>query len=244
MMFFKTTIEDSGLFRGYTDWHSHLLPGVDDGIKTFDDALHILRRYEELGVSHVWLTPHVMEDYPNRPADLRDRFAELIGKYSGNIQLHLGSENMLDCLFERRLETNDLLPITDEADHLLVETSYFSEPVNFWETIDLIQCRGYHVVLAHPERYRYMDHRDYIRLKEKNVKFQLNVPSLSGFYGRQAHDNAKWLLSKGYYDLSGFDLHSVKSLDFILHSKVRKSLLSAVNALQRRHNIGYVSPPH
>ena len=85
MMFFKTTIEDSGLFRGYTDWHSHLLPGVDDGIKTFDDALHILRRYEELGVSHVWLTPHVMEDYPNRPADLRDRFAELIGKYSGNI---------------------------------------------------------------------------------------------------------------------------------------------------------------
>ena len=54
--------------------------------------------------------------------------------------------------------------ITDEADHLLVETSYFSEPVNFWETIDLIQCRGYHVVLAHPERYRYMDHRDYILL--------------------------------------------------------------------------------
>ena len=51
-------------------------------------------------------------------------------------------------------------------------------------------------------------------------------------------DNAKWLLSKGYYDLSGFDLHSVKSLDFILHSKVRKSLLSAVQALQGRHNIG------
>ncbi|MDY4554757.1 MAG: hypothetical protein SO468_00985 [Prevotella sp.] len=43
MMFFKTTIEDSGLFRGYTDWHSHLLPGVDDGIKTFDDSLYILR---------------------------------------------------------------------------------------------------------------------------------------------------------------------------------------------------------
>ena len=133
------------------------------------------------------------------------------------------------------METDDLLPITDEADHLLVETSYFSEPVNFWETIDLIQCRGYHVVLAHPERYRYMDHRDYIRLKEKNVKFQLNVPSLTGFYGRQAHDNAKWLLSKGYYDLSGFDLHSVKSLDFILHSKVRKSLLSAITAIAQPH---------
>ena len=228
MMFFKTTIEESGLFRGYTDWHSHLLPGVDDGIKNFDDALHILRRYEELGVSRVWLTPHVMEDFPNRPADLRQRFDELMAKYSGNIQLRFGSENMLDCLFERRLESGDLLPITDDGDHLLVETSYFSQPVNFWELIDLIQCRGYHVVLAHPERYRYMERRDYIRLKEQNVKFQLNVPSLSGFYGRQAHDNAKWLLSKGFYDLSGFDLHSVKALDFILSSKVRKSHLAAV----------------
>lgn len=228
-MFFKTTIEESGLFRGYTDWHSHLLPGVDDGIKNFDDALHILRRYEELGVSRVWLTPHVMEDFPNRPADLRQRFDELIAKYSGNIQLRLGSENMLDCLFERRLESGDLLPITDDGDHLLVETSYFSQPVNFWELIDLIQCRGYHVVLAHPERYRNMERRDYIRLKEQNVKFQLNVPSLSGFYGRQAHDNAKWLLSKGFYDFSGFDLHSVKALDFILKSKVRKSRLMMID---------------
>ena len=228
-MFFKTTIEESGLFRGYTDWHSHLLPGVDDGIKNFDDALHILRRYEELGVSRVWLTPHVMEDFPNRPADLRQRFDELMAKYSGTIQLRLGSENMLDCLFERRLESGDLLPITDDGDHLLVETSYFSQPVNFWELIDLIQCRGYHVVLAHPERYRYMERRDYIRLKEQNVKFQLNVPSLSGFYGRQAHDNAKWLLSKGFYDLSGFDLHSVKALDFILKSKVRKSRLMMID---------------
>lgn len=228
-MFFKTTIEESGLFRGFTDWHSHLLPGVDDGIKNFDDALHILRRYEELGVSRVWLTPHVMEDFPNRPADLRQRFDELMSKYSGNIQLRLGSENMLDCLFERRLESGDLLPITDDGDHLLVETSYFSQPVNFWELIDLIQCRGYHVVLAHPERYRYMERRDYIRLKEQNVKFQLNVSSLSGFYGRQAHDNAKWLLSKGFYDLSGFDLHSVKALDFILKSKVRKSRLMMID---------------
>ena len=229
MIFFKTTIEESGLFRGYTDWHSHLLPGVDDGIKNFDDALHILRRYEELGVSRVWLTPHVMEDFPNRPADLRQRFDELMAKYSGNIQLRLGSENMLDCLFERRLESGELLPITDDGDHLLVETSYFSQPVNFWELIDLIQCRGYHVVLAHPERYRYMERRDFIRLKEQNVKFQLNVPSLSGFYGRQAHDNAKWLLSKGFYDLSGFDLHSVKALDFILKSKVRKSRLMMID---------------
>lgn len=229
-MFFKTTIEASGLFRGYTDCHSHLLPGVDDGIKSLDDTLHILRRYEELGVRCVWLTPHVMEDYPNRPADLRQRFDELMAKYSGNIQLRLGSENMLDNLFERRLESGDLLPITDDGDHLLVETSYFSQPVNFWELIGRIQSCGYHVVLAHPERYRYMEHRDYIRLKEQNVKFQLNVPSLSGFYGRQAQANAKWLLSKGFYDLSGFDLHSVKALDFILKSKVRKSHLAAVGS--------------
>lgn len=227
-MFFKTTIERSGIYEGYTDWHSHLLPGVDDGIKSMEDAILILKRYEELGVKRVWFTPHVMEDYPNRTDDLRRRFEEMKTRYDGEVELRLGAENMLDCLFEQRLEADDLLPITDEGDHLLVETSYFNKSVNFWDTIERIQRKGYHVVLAHPERYRYMDGCDYMRLKEMNVKFQLNVPSLTGFYGRQAMHNAKWILKRGLYDLTGFDLHSVRALEFILNARIKKKEIKKV----------------
>ena len=220
MLIFKKRLEDTHLFSGYTDWHSHLLPGVDDGIKTTEDSLKILDRYEKLGVKRVWLTPHIMEDMPNTTSSLKQRFDELKSHYSGNIELCLASENMLDNVFEERLESNDLLPISDSADHLLVETSYFNAPFNFWAILETIQKKGYYVLLAHPERYRYMDTDDYDRLKEMNVKLQLNVPSLTGFYGHDAKHKAEWLLKKGYYNTTGFDLHSVKSMNFILGQSV------------------------
>lgn len=113
MWFFKkrVSLKDSGIFDGFTDWHSHILPGVDDGVQTMDESLEILHLYEELGVKTVWLTPHIMEDIPNTTAYLRERFAELKAAYDGRIELHLAAENMLDNLFEERLENNDLLPL-------------------------------------------------------------------------------------------------------------------------------------
>ena len=105
----RIPLKDSGIFKNFTDCHSHILPGVDDGVQTMEEALEILRLYEELGIKSVWLTPHIMEDMPNTTLHLRERYAELQATYSGPIKLHLASENMLDNLFEERLEKNDLL---------------------------------------------------------------------------------------------------------------------------------------
>ena len=120
----KESLIESGLFEGFTDWHSHILPGVDDGIKTIEDSLKVLTEYERLGIKKVWLTPHIMEDYPNETSDLRERFEDLKNKWGGKMELRLASENMLDNLFEERLQKNDFLPIGEEGDHMLVETSY------------------------------------------------------------------------------------------------------------------------
>ncbi|MDE7335811.1 MAG: capsular biosynthesis protein, partial [Muribaculaceae bacterium] len=95
---------------GLTDWHSHILPGVDDGVETLEESLEILAGYEELGIRQVWLTPHIMEDLPNTPAKLRARFEQLCQAYSGPLKLHLAAENMIDNLFLQRLEADDLLP--------------------------------------------------------------------------------------------------------------------------------------
>ena len=191
---------------GFIDWHSHILPGVDDGVQTMEDALTILRRYEELGVAEVWLTPHIMEDIPNTTDELRQRFAELQSAYTGNVKLHLGAENMLDHLFDERLAKGDLLPIGDNG--LLVETSYFSPPISLYGTLGQIKSKGYTPVLAHPERYMYMEEGDYCRLKNDGVKFQLNLFSLEGLYGQYVYDKAKWLKRKGFYDYIGTDIHN------------------------------------
>ena len=209
----KQSFADCGIFHGFTDWHSHILPGVDDGAQSMDESLDILRLYERFGVKTVWLTPHVMEDIPNTTAHLRKRFAELQAAYSGSTELRLASENMLDNLFEERLEKNDLLPLGGNGDHLLVETSYFNPPMDLYGVLGRIRSKGYHPILAHPERYVYMTKNDCRRLKDTGVKFQLNLFSLVGAYEAQVRSRAEWLLEKGLYDLTGCDTHRLSQLE-------------------------------
>lgn len=190
-----------------TDWHSHVLPGVDDGIKTLGESLKVLEHFDSLGIDTLWLTPHIMEDIPNTTAKLRQRFDELQDAWKGKLRLRLAAENMLDPLFEERLAARDLLPIGDAGDHLLVETSYVAPPMNMNGMIDSIFSAGYFPVLAHPERYRYMNEKEYLELRQKGVKFQLNYVSLVGGYGETARKKSIWLLKKGMIDLAGSDLH-------------------------------------
>ncbi|MBQ0023157.1 MAG: capsular biosynthesis protein [Prevotellaceae bacterium] len=224
MFFFskKYKLIETKVLDGATDWHSHILPGVDDGIDKMDEALEVLSYYESIGVRDVWLTPHIMEDIPNTTDELRDRFEELRKAYGGTVNLHLAAENMIDNLFVERLEAGDLLPIGEKGDHLLVETSYFQPPIDLWGTIRHIQEKGYYPILAHPERYGYMDDADYDRLKGMKVKFQMNLCSLAGAYGKSAQERAKMLLSKGYYNFFGSDLHRLSHFREAINSKALK----------------------
>lgn len=214
------SLEESGVFRGFTDWHCHILPGVDDGAQTMGEALQILAEYERLGIKEVWLTPHIMEDIPNTTLHLRERFAELQAAYHGNVALNLASENMLDNLFEERLEKNDLLPIGKDGKHLLVETSYFNPPIDLHNVLLRIKSKGYYPVLAHPERYLYMNECEYRKLKSKGVCLQLNQFSIFGLYGKASQKRAKMLQKQGMYDYVGTDLHEISTLQNILKAKV------------------------
>lgn len=216
----KQTLAESGFFKGFTDWHCHILPGVDDGVQTMDEALTILAEYERLGIAEVWLTPHIMEDIPNTTAHLRKRFAELQAAYTGSVALHLAAENMLDPLFEQRLAAGDLLPLGPEGNRLLVETSYFNPPIDLYGMLERIKSAGYHPVLAHPERYLYMSPADYRKLKQAGIEFQLNLPSLTGLYGPTAKKKAEALHKHNLYNYSGTDLHSIKQLKTIISKTI------------------------
>lgn len=216
----KQSLEESGFFRDFTDWHCHILPGVDDGVQSMDEALQILAEYERLGIKKVWLTPHIMEDMPNTTRHLRERFNELKAVYQGNVVLNLASENMLDNLFEERLNKNDLLPIGKEGKHLLVETSYFNPPIGLHNIFLRINSKGYFPILAHPERYLYMDENEYKQLKAMGVKFQLNLFSILGLYGKDVKEKAKSLKCRRMYEYIGTDLHQVEILNSMLYRKI------------------------
>lgn len=208
----RRTLHESGALRGGTDRHSHILFGVDDGIGTAAEALSVLAYEELLSVQDVWCTPHIMEDVPNETEMLKARFVELCSLYSGPVRLHLAAEYMLDNLFVERFSRGDLLVM--ENDMLLVETSFISAPYDFYGIIGSILSAGYRPLLAHPERYIYLKTKDYATLSKMGVLFQLNLASLTGYYGKEVRIKAELLLKTGMYFAYGSDCHSVRSLKY------------------------------
>ena len=87
-----------------TDHHSHILFGVDDGLRTLEESIQVLEFMEKEGIAEVWCTSHVMEDTPNSTDELKARFEELQKAYGGSIRLHLAAEYMLDTVFEERFQ--------------------------------------------------------------------------------------------------------------------------------------------
>lgn len=218
-----------------TDWHSHLLPAVDDGVESLEESLEILDLYEKAGIAEVWLTPHIMEDVPNTPAMLCQAFDGLRKAYNGSITLHLAAENMLDGLFAERFDAGALLPIGKDAKTLLVETSYFNPPVRLGETLNKIKSAGYFPLLAHPERYNYIeDLSSYRRLKEQGVMFQLNLLSVLGYYGPVVQDKAETMLGKGMYDRVGTDLHRRAQFDILTTAKVSRKVHFQLSELMQK----------
>lgn len=220
------TLDRCSFFEGYTDCHCHILPGVDDGFKTMEDSLEILSTYAEAGIRKVWLTPHIMEDMPNTPESLSESFEELRSAYTGPVELCLAAENMMDVLFKKRFAENNLLTLGQ--DMLLVETSYFSPPMDLHKILSKIKSIGLNPLLAHPERYMYMDMDEYTGLKDEGIRFQLNLLSLSGAYGNKVKEKAEKMLKKGYYDFSGTDLHRKSMFEGIRTHAVPKKLAALI----------------
>lgn len=227
----KRTIAQENLLADGTDHHSHILPGVDDGIATKNEALQALQALATTGIKELWLTPHIMEDFPNTPAALQERFATLQSSYSGPITLHLAAEYMIDNQFHELLENGNLLPIGNTGNHLLVETSYFTPPMELNATLQRIKSKGYHPLLAHPERYMYMDNSQYRTLHESGVKMQLNILSLAGAYGRAVAKKAAWLLKNNMYTVAGSDLHCSDALTIINNTPVDTKQSEALREL-------------
>ncbi|WP_373135850.1 tyrosine-protein phosphatase [Phocaeicola plebeius] len=231
-LFSRETIAESDILKGVTDYHSHILPGVDDGVMTTEEAFELLSVYEELGIRTIWLTPHVMEDYPNKTDILRERFKSFsicYNQYSQNpVTLCLASENMVDSLFMHRLGKEDLLPIIDSK-HLLIETSCYIPPFNFTKLLEQIIHKGYIPVLAHPERYCYLSAmQEYEELHHAGVRLQLDMASIVGAYGEDVRCKALALLQKGYYSLIGTDTHHLESFMKWINIPVKKTVLKSL----------------
>jgi protein-tyrosine phosphatase len=194
------------------DMHSHLLPGIDDGAEDIENSLELIRGMRDLGYKKLITTPHVMWDmYKNTHEVILEKLAEVqaaVKRAGIDVQIHAAAEYFLDEHVEELLRNKvPLLTIKDNM--VLTEFSMAFPSMNIKEILFEMEMQGYQPIIAHPERYTYLEkNKDFYReLKDVGCLFQLNILSLGGHYGRSVTELAHYLLKNDYYNLLGTDLH-------------------------------------
>ncbi len=204
------------------DLHSHLLPGLDDGVKSIEETIYILKSLRTLGYEKVITTPHVMSDhYPNSDEQILIRLNEVnqrLKRHNLGIQLEAAAEYYLDEQFVSRIQNGEKV-LTFHDNYLLFETAFINKPAFLEDAVFMMNTNGYQPVLAHPERYVYLlSNRNLIeKLKSMNVLFQINLLSLFGYYSNEVKKSAQFLLKLNAVDLIGTDCHSALQADEIVN---------------------------
>lgn len=213
--FFKRKIENN-IPALNIDLHSHLIPAIDDGSKNMEESIKILKALEKAGYYKVITTPHVMIDsYRNTREIIMDGLESLRmkAKESGlMIEIEAAAEYYFDEGFIRHFSTS--IPLSISGEYILFETSYMAKPLQFDEMLNTIIRAGYTPILAHPERYRYIENleEEYRQLKERGVYFQVNINSFGGHYGKESQRKAIFLSEHGMIDFLGSDVHHIKQV--------------------------------
>lgn len=212
--FLETIIQ----FPVTTDIHSHILPGIDDGSPDIATSLKLVKGLYDIGYRRLVATPHIIGDfYKNNPEIINKQLEILKNACEDegiNIELSAAAEYMLDDYFLKLLKHKDqILPVY--KNFILTELPYVVMPMNLNEIIFEIITAGFKPILAHPERYFYYHkmYDEYFRLKESGFLLQVNLLSITGYYGAPVAKAAKFILDNDLADFVGTDMHHVRHLE-------------------------------
>jgi len=223
-----------------TDMHSHLLPGIDDGALHLDHSLDLIRGLQKLGYQRIITTPHVMSVYyPNKRETilrLRDEVAEAILSAGIELEFDAAAEYYLDETFADLLAREPLLTLPGHR--VLVEMSFRQPYPDLHRILFELQMKGYQPILAHPERYPYyrtLEH--YENLKNMGCTFQVNLLSLSGYYGKSVQAAAQKLMEHGLIDYLGTDMHHERHLEHLGMALSHESVIRGLSQDSLKNNL-------
>jgi protein-tyrosine phosphatase len=224
LSFFKRSKEETEeILR--LDWmqvdiHSHLIPGIDDGSKNMEESVSMIRRLKDLGLRKLITTPHVMSEfYRNTPEIIMMGLEDVRGalvQEGIDIEIEAAAEYYLDEIFLEKVQNGEKL-LTIANNYVLVETGFMNKPQMLFDIFFAMEMHGYKPVLAHPERYQYLiqDKKLLGELLDRDIYFQLNLLSLTGFYSKPIKNFAETLLDEKKVRFFGTDCHNHRYLDML-----------------------------
>ncbi len=226
--------EEFGLDWLEVDMHSHLISGIDDGSKTMEESLHLIKRMADYGLRKIITTPHIMSEYyRNTPEIIRMGLEDLrraVKNEGISIEIEAAAEYYMDEIFLEKIKNGEEV-LTFGDNYILVETGFINKPQMLLEIIFQLEMAGYKPILAHPERYQYLigDKGLLQDLTDRKILFQVNLLSLTGFYSKPVKDFGDMLVEKGLVRFFGTDCHNERYLDMMetlpkskLYSKIKQ----------------------
>lgn len=202
------------------DMHSHLIPGIDDGSKTMEESLELIRRLAGYGLRKIITTPHIMYEYYRNTPEIIGMGLEDLRKAVRNegieIEIEAAAEYYMDEIFLEKVIAGDKI-LSFGENYVLVETGFINKPQMLFDIIFQLEMAGYKPILAHPERYQYLisDKKLFEDLVDRNIILQVNLLSLTGFYSKQVKDFADMMLERGLIRFLGTDCHNLRYLDML-----------------------------
>ena len=197
------------------DFHSHILPGIDDGATDLANALELTKAMVDWGFEAITCTPHINAKYRNTLEDIKQSFESLqeaLYNEDMNVQLKMSAEyRLVPETWPEVLQKNWIMPIEDK--YILTELP-ISKPEEMGDIKPIEEFKklismGLTPILPHPERYFYLSHDELMRYIDTGVIIQCNYGSLAGLYGMEAQQNAEKFVQEGLVTFYGTDMHNL-----------------------------------
>lgn len=193
------------------DIHAHILPSIDDGARSEKESLHLLEQAKDNGVTAIFLTPHYIvgskynlnnEKKEALLTKLKDKAKNL------NIELYIGNEVYFDNDIIKLIKKGEMASL-NHSKYLLFELPMHQKVSNLFEVIFDLKIKGYLPILAHPERYDFLqkDPKLAEKLLEAGVFFQSNIGSLKGVYGKNVQKTLRLFLKHHMISFMASDIH-------------------------------------
>ena len=203
------------------DFHSHILPAIDDGSKSMEDSIQILREAREAGFSKIISTSHYLEGYYEIKEEDRKRLIQELKNEDIGLELYVGSEiyiteNMVDLLKEKKASS------INNSKYVLFEIPMNNKTMLTKEIIYRLIENGYVPVLAHPERYSFIQQNpeELEELVDMGALCQSNYGSIIGLYGKKTEKTVKKLLKNNLIHFFGSDVHRQEQI----YNKIPKAI--------------------
>lgn len=218
-----------------TDIHSHLIPGIDDGVETVAEAVDMIKKLQALGFKKIITTPHILKGaYDNSPETILpglELVRQALKEQQIDVEIHAAAEYYCDDHFEEMIAQKQLM--TMPGGFVLFELPTMNGPHQLREIVFKMTSNGYRPILAHVERYPYLYDRglnELADLRNMGVLLQVNIATFAGVYTEAMKKLAFDLVKAEMVDFIGSDLHGERHIGYLQKALTNRKFVNILNS--------------